>query len=65
MKVRDILRLIENDGWRFRSQKGSHRQFVHPVKTGRVTLAGKPGDDIHPKTLGDVLRQAKIEKPKN
>jgi predicted RNA binding protein YcfA (HicA-like mRNA interferase family) len=63
MKVRDILRLIEEDGWRFHSQKGSHRQFVHPTKKGRVTLAGKPSDEMHPKTLGDVFKQAQIQKP--
>jgi len=63
VKVRDVLRLIENDGWRFHSQKGSHRQFVHPVKSGRVTVAGKPGDDMNPKTLADVFRQAGVEKP--
>ncbi len=42
---------------RFRTQKGSHRQFVHATKTGRVTLAGKPGDDLNPKTLADIFRQ--------
>jgi predicted RNA binding protein YcfA (HicA-like mRNA interferase family) len=51
MKVRDILRLIEDDGWRFHSQKGSHRQFVHPVKRGRVTIPGKLGDDLSPGLL--------------
>jgi predicted RNA binding protein YcfA (HicA-like mRNA interferase family) len=62
MKVRDVIRLIENDGWLFHSQKGSHRQFVHPVKKGRVTVAGKPGDDMPTGTLGDVCNQAQIEK---
>ncbi|HEY7388098.1 MAG TPA: type II toxin-antitoxin system HicA family toxin [Bryobacteraceae bacterium] len=60
MKVRDVVREIEKDGWRFYSQKGSHRQYVHPVKGGRVTIAGKPGDDMHPKTLASVYRQAQI-----
>jgi predicted RNA binding protein YcfA (HicA-like mRNA interferase family) len=46
MKVRDVVREIEKDGWRFYSQKGSHRQYVHPVMGGRVTIAGKPGDDM-------------------
>ena len=62
MKVRDVIRMLEEDGWRFRSQKGSHRQYVHPTKPGRVTVAGKPGDDIHPKTLASVLKQAQLEK---
>lgn len=64
MKVRDALRKIEDDGWRFHSQKGSHRQFVHPVKRGRVTVAGKPGDDMHRDTLADVFRQAQVDQPK-
>ena len=64
MKIRDVIRMIEQDGWRFDSQKGSHQQYVHPVKSGRVTVAGKPGDDMHPKTLVSVLRQARIKKPK-
>src|SRR5690242_5232712 len=41
MKVRDAIRLIESDGWRFHSQKGSHRQYVHPIKPGHVTIPGK------------------------
>ena len=49
-KVREIIRLIEEDGWRLHSQKGSHRQYVHPSKPGRVTIAGKPSHDMHPKT---------------
>jgi predicted RNA binding protein YcfA (HicA-like mRNA interferase family) len=63
MKVRDVIRTIENEGWRFRSQKGSHRQYVHPTKPGRVTVAGKPNDDVHPK-LASIFRQAQIEEPK-
>jgi predicted RNA binding protein YcfA (HicA-like mRNA interferase family) len=64
LKVRDVLKLIEADGWAFHSQRGSHRQYKHPTKPGRVTVAGKAGDDIHPKTLADVLKQAQIEKRK-
>jgi predicted RNA binding protein YcfA (HicA-like mRNA interferase family) len=63
MKVRDVIRMIEEDGWRFHSQKGSHRQYVHASKRGRVTVAGKPNEEMHPKTLGTVIRQAQIEKP--
>lgn len=63
MKVRDILRLIEDDGWRFHSQKGSHRQFVHPVKRGRVTIPGKLGDDLSPGVLRSVFSQAQIRRP--
>src|SRR5208283_1541977 len=62
VKVRDVIRKIEEDGWRIDSQKGSHRQYVHPTKPGRVTVAGKPNDDMHPKTLGSVLTQAQLKK---
>ena len=58
-----MIRLIEEDGWRYHSQKGSHRQYKHAVKSGRVTVAGKPNDDIAPKTLATIFVQAQIEKP--
>jgi predicted RNA binding protein YcfA (HicA-like mRNA interferase family) len=41
--------------------RGSHRQFKHPLKPGRVTIAGHPGDDISPGTLNSIRKQAKIE----
>jgi len=41
MKVRDVIRLIENDGWTKVAQKGSHRQFRHPIKSGKVTVQAK------------------------
>ncbi len=62
MKVRDLMRWIEEDGWIVHSQKGSHRQYVHPTKPGRVTIPGQPGDDVHPKTLSSALRQAQLKK---
>jgi predicted RNA binding protein YcfA (HicA-like mRNA interferase family) len=58
MKVRDLLRLIEADGWSHVKTRGSHRQYKHPVKKGRVTIPGHPRDDIHPDTLKSVLIQA-------
>ena len=58
MKVREVIRLIEQNGWRQIATKGSHRQFKHPTKPGRVTIAGKPGDDLAPGTLISVLKQA-------
>jgi predicted RNA binding protein YcfA (HicA-like mRNA interferase family) len=64
MKVRDIVELIEEDGWRFRSQVGSHRQFVHPVKKGRVTVPGKPGDDLTRDLLHSIFTQAHLRRPK-
>jgi predicted RNA binding protein YcfA (HicA-like mRNA interferase family) len=60
-KVRDVIRLIEGDGWRHMATRGSHRQFKHPVKSGRVTVAGKPSDDLAPGTLDSILKQAGLK----
>jgi len=62
MKVRDVLKLIEGDGWYLVVTKGSHRQFKHPTKPGRVTLAGHPSHDLAPGTLNSILKQAQIKK---
>jgi predicted RNA binding protein YcfA (HicA-like mRNA interferase family) len=62
MKVRLVIRLIENDGWRLVATRGSHRQFSHPSKPGRVTIAGHPADDLAPGTLGSILKQAGLRK---
>jgi predicted RNA binding protein YcfA (HicA-like mRNA interferase family) len=58
MKVRDVIRLSEADGWVLARQRGSHRQFKHPVKPGLVTIAGKPGDELAPGTLNSIWKQA-------
>jgi len=58
MKVREAIKLIEADGWVMVGQRGSHRQYKHPSKPGRVTIAGKPGDDLHPKTAKSIRQQA-------
>jgi len=64
MKIREIIRLIEEDGWFLVATRGSHRQFKHPTKSGRVTIAGHPGDDLAPGTLSSVLKQAGLKRPK-
>jgi predicted RNA binding protein YcfA (HicA-like mRNA interferase family) len=61
MKVRDLIKLVESDGWRQVAQRGSHRQFKHLAKSGKVTISGTPSDDVHPKTLSSVLRQAGLK----
>jgi predicted RNA binding protein YcfA (HicA-like mRNA interferase family) len=61
MKVRDVLRRLHDDGWIVVSTRGSHRQMKHPVKPGRVTVAGKPSDDIALGTLSSILKQAGLE----
>jgi len=64
MKIRDVIKLIEEDGWFIVATKGSHRQYKHPRKLGRVTIAGHPGDDLAPGTLNSVLKQAGLRKPR-
>lgn len=61
MKVRNVIKMIEQDGWRVAAQKGSHRQFKHPVKPGRVTIAGALNDDLAPGTLNSILKQARLK----
>ncbi len=61
MKVADVIRLIEADGWSVVAIRGSHRQYKHPDKPGRVTIAGKPSDDLAPGTLNSILKQAGLK----
>jgi len=61
VKVRDVTKMIEQDGWYQVSQKGSHRQFKHPTKKGRVTIAGHANDEMAPGTLNSVLKQAGLK----
>jgi predicted RNA binding protein YcfA (HicA-like mRNA interferase family) len=58
VKVREIIRLIEADGWFLIATRGSHRQYKHLTKAGRVTIAGRPSDDIRPGTLASIVKQA-------
>ncbi|MFI4991940.1 MAG: type II toxin-antitoxin system HicA family toxin [Solirubrobacterales bacterium] len=62
MKVRQIIKLIEWDGWRQVSQKGSHRQFKHPTKPGRVTVPGHRNSDLGPEMRANILRQAGLKR---
>ena len=60
MKVRNAIDLIEADGWYLVVTKGSHRQYKHQIKPGRVTIAGHPSHDLAPGTLASILKQAQI-----
>jgi len=62
MKVREMIRILEQDGWYLVRTKGSHRQFKHPNKFGTVTIAGKPSLDLPPGTLSSILKQAELKK---
>ena len=61
MKVREIIKFIEKDGWFLNRTKGSHRQFKHPTKRGTVTIAGHERDELHPKTEASILKQAGLK----
>jgi predicted RNA binding protein YcfA (HicA-like mRNA interferase family) len=65
MKVREVIKLIEEDGWYLARTRGSHRQFKHPIKSGLVTIAGKPSDDLAPGTLNSILKQAQLKQEKD
>jgi len=62
VKVSDILRLLAEDGWYLVASRGSHRQFKHLTKPGRVTVPGKPSDDLAPGTLNSILKQSGLKK---
>lgn len=64
MTIRQIIRLLQSEGWVCVRTKGSHQQFKHPTKPGRVTVAGKASDDLAPGTLNSILKQAGLKKPK-
>jgi len=61
MKVAEILRLLLQDGWFLVAQRGSHRQFKHESKPGRVTVPGKPSDDLAPGTQNSIFKQAGLK----
>jgi predicted RNA binding protein YcfA (HicA-like mRNA interferase family) len=58
MKVRDVIRALEADGWEPARQRGSHRQYRHPTRPGLVTVPGHLRDEVHPRTLTSIRRQA-------
>jgi predicted RNA binding protein YcfA (HicA-like mRNA interferase family) len=60
MKFRDLVKLLQSNGWQQVRQKGSHRQFRHPQNPAVITLAGPNGTDVPPGTLNDILRKAGI-----
>jgi predicted RNA binding protein YcfA (HicA-like mRNA interferase family) len=61
MKVKEVLKLLNSDGWIEISRRGSHRQLKHRTKKGRVTVSGKPSDNLAPGTLNSILKQAGLK----
>ncbi len=62
VKFRDLLRLLRDDGWYLSRTRGSHRQYRHSAKPGLVTVAGDGNDDIAPRTLKSILKQAGLDR---
>jgi predicted RNA binding protein YcfA (HicA-like mRNA interferase family) len=56
VKVREVISILRKDGWETVAIRGSHRQLKHPSKPGRVTVAGKLSDDLHPKTCASIFQ---------
>ena len=61
MKVKEVIKLLEREGWYLARMKGSHRQFKHPEKPGAVTVAGKESLDVPRGTLNSILKQAGLK----
>jgi len=61
MKIRDVVKLLEKDGWYLSRTRGSHRQYKHQSKSGVITVAGKPSDDLAPGTLNSIFKQAGLK----
>jgi len=61
VKIREILKRLEEDGWYLVATRGSHRQFKHPLKPGRVTVAGQAGDELAPGTYNSIPKQAGLK----
>lgn len=61
VKLRDVAKMVEKDGWFIVRTKGSHRQYKHKTKKGLVTLAGKQSDELAPGTLNSVLKKAGLK----
>lgn len=64
MKVREVIKMIEKDGWEYQYTRGSHRQYRHPSKSGKVTIPGHLSDELSRKTFESIFQQAQMEVPK-
>lgn len=57
-KVSEILKMLRDDGWELIQQQGSHRQFKHPTKKGKVTVNKKPNETLSQEILNSIFKQA-------
>lgn len=58
LKVKEVIKMLEDDGWYLKNLKGSHRQFKHPTKEGKVTVNGKKNDTLDQFLLNSIAKQA-------
>ena len=63
VKIRVMMKGLEHAGWVLVATRGSHRQFKHPLRPGRVTVAGRPSDDLASGTLKSIARQSGMSLP--
>jgi predicted RNA binding protein YcfA (HicA-like mRNA interferase family) len=61
VKVRDVITMIERDGWVLARTRGSHRQYHYPTKPATVTVSGQPNKDVRPGTLNSIKKQAGLK----
>jgi len=61
LKVREVIRLLERNGWVKMRSRGSHRQFKHPNQSLLITVPGNPGQELAPGTLKGILRRAGLK----
>jgi len=62
VNVSEVLRLLADAGWDLIATRARHRQFKHPTKRGRVTVPGKPSDELAPGTLNSIRKQAGLKR---
>jgi predicted RNA binding protein YcfA (HicA-like mRNA interferase family) len=62
VKVRDVIKLVEADGWYYVGAEGDHRHYKHPIKKGKVTIPGHPSKELAPFVLNNIFKQAQISK---
>ena len=62
LKIGEMIRLVEADGWVLKRVRGSHRQYIHPARPGKVTIAGKPSATLRPDTEASILKQAGLKR---
>lgn len=61
MNAKQVIKILEADGWTLKKQSGSHKQYEHATKKGKVTVPGHGKKDIAPKTLSSIWKQADIK----